>query len=125
VLVLVHVLNTISDPVFQQNKATIRSASIISEWLDENNITVLNQSPYSPDLNPLEHVWVELKKRLHYQYPDIATTAVSPKKVKEWLATVLPEVWETIPLDFFENLWRSMPSRVQAVLDTKGWYTQY
>jgi len=65
-------------------------------------------------------VWVELKKRLHDQHPDIGTTLGSPKKVKERLAKVLPEVWKTIALEFFKSLWRSMPSRVQAVLDAKG-----
>ena len=25
----------------------------------------------------------------------------------------------------FEALWKSMPARVEAVIDAKGWYTQY
>ena len=68
---------------------------------------------------------MELKKRLHDLHPDIATTPAGFKKVKERLAQVLPEVWETIPPEFFESLWRSMPDRVQTVLDAQGSYTRY
>lgn len=94
-------------------------------WFEENNIDLEHHPALSPDLNPIEHVWTELKKRLHQQYPDIVDTPGMPDKVKEKLAEVLPLVWDTIPEEFFEKLWRSMPSRVEAVIEAKGWYTKY
>lgn len=45
--------------------------------------------------------------------------------VKTKLAGVLPIVWDTIPEEFFEKLWRSMSNRVTAVIEVKGWYTRY
>jgi hypothetical protein len=45
--------------------------------------------------------------------------------VKRRLREILPQVWETIPPEFFEKLWRSMPQRVEAVIQAKGWYTKY
>ena len=95
------------------------------DWFERMNITVEDHPPYSPDLNPIEHIWVELKRRLHQQYPGIADTRGGPKAVKKRLREVLPLVWETIPLEFFEKLWRSMPNRVAAVIEAKGWYTWY
>jgi len=37
----------------------------------------------------------------------------------------LPKIWEELPQSVFEKLWKSMPDRVQAVIDAKGWYTHY
>lgn len=95
------------------------------QWFEENNIKVEVHPPYSPDLNPIENVWVELKKRLQTQYPQIKNTLGGPDKVTERLAEVLPLVWDTIPEEFFEKLWRSMPDRVAAVIEARGWYTKY
>jgi transposase len=80
---------------------------------------------YSPDLNPIQHVWVELKCRLHRKYPDIGNTKGGPDKVKARLAEVLPEIWEEILDAYFENLRKSIPDRVAAVIDANGWYTRY
>ena len=76
-----------------------------------------NISLIPPDLNPIEHVWVELKKCLHEQYPRIGDTLGGKETVKKRLAHVLPLVWETIPEEFFEKLWKAMPDRVAAVLE--------
>ena len=70
----------------------------------ENSIEVVDYPPYSPDLNPIEHVWVELKKQLHQQYPMIGDTAGGKEAVRRRLAHVLPLAWETIPEECFEKL---------------------
>jgi len=41
------------------------------------------------------------------------------------LAEVLPLVWDTIPEEFFQKLWKSMPGTVASVLEAKGGYTKY
>jgi len=61
-------------------------------WLERNSIEVVEQSPYSHDLNPTEHAWVELKKRLHQQYPRIVDTLGGKEDVKKQVAEVLPLV---------------------------------
>jgi hypothetical protein len=82
--------------------------------------------PYSPDLNPIEHVWMRLKEGLHRRFPDIADTPGGPENMRRRLAEVLPEIWEKdIEGDFLEQLWESMPQRVTAVIEARGWYTKY
>jgi hypothetical protein len=53
-------------------------------------------------------------------YPDLINYQGGHDKVKAKLAEVLPLCWEKIPPKQFEALWRSIPSRVQAVIDAKG-----
>lgn len=46
---------------FQQDNAPVHKAGIVMDWLENNNIDLENHPLYSPDINPIEHVWVELK----------------------------------------------------------------
>jgi len=123
--VLVCVRDTLGNPIFHQDNSILHNAQLVLDWFEENGIELAEHPLCSPDLNSIEHVWVEIKKRLQTQYPDIASTPGGPQKVKEKLAETLPLVWETIPSEFFEQLWRSMPDQVQAVITAKGWYTRY
>ena len=66
--------DTIGDAVFQQDNAPVHTASVITEWLEQHNVQVDEHPPYSPDLNPIEHVWVDLKQQFHKQHPDVADT---------------------------------------------------
>jgi len=46
--------------------------------------------------------------------------------VRRALVEALTDTWrEEIEGDFLETLWESMPRRVAALLEAKGWYTKY
>ena len=47
----------------------------------------------------------------------MADTPGGPPVVKARLAQVLPRVWDNIPQKHFEALWKSMPARVEAVIE--------
>jgi len=113
------------DILFQQDNSLIHKAYNVMDWFERNSIELVEHRPYSPDLNPIEHAWIELKKRLHQQYPRIADTPGGKQAVKKRLAEVLRLIWEIIPEEFFEKLWKSMPDRVAAVLEAKRGYTRY
>ena len=81
--------------------------------------------PYSRDLNPIEHVWPILNKNLHDHYLDLATMKGAAAKIEAALVPALKHHWEMIEPSVFENLARTMPNRVRAVIEAKGWYTKY
>ena len=81
--------------------------------------------PYSPDLNPIEHVWVYLKENLHKYYPEFINMSGNPSTIKPKLADAIIHCWELLDPAILENLAKSMPRRVRAVIEAKGWYTKY
>ena len=122
--VLEDVRAALGNPLFQQDNARIHTARLMLSF-ERYAIPRESHPPYSPDLNPIEHAWVLLKRQVHIDYPWIGDYPGGPEKVKKKLAEILPLCWEKIPPKQFEALWRSMPDRVQAVIEAKGWYTRY
>jgi hypothetical protein len=59
---IARVQNTIGSSMFQQDKAPIHKAQTVQAFFDQNHITVEDWPAISPDLNPIEHVLVELKR---------------------------------------------------------------
>ena len=44
-----------------QDNTPIYTAGKINTWFDNYSITRTDWPPYLPDLNPIEHIWAELK----------------------------------------------------------------
>lgn len=100
-----------------QDNARPHTAAIVSEYLREVEIDVLPWPARSPDLNPIEHVWDKLGKQVKQRDP-------TPTNIGD-LKRVLEEEWNRIPQDFIDNLIKSMPRRLQAVLTARGGNTKY
>ncbi len=91
------------------------TAKATKEFLKGKKWTVMQWPSQSPDLNPIEHAFHLLKTKLKGKCP----------KNKQELKTVAVEAWQSITRDETQRLVMSMRSRLQAVIDCKGFATNY
>ena len=80
-----------------QDGAPCHTAKKVQQWFDDHPwVTLLDWAPQSPDMNPIENLWTML-------------------------------AWENLGKrhDALKNLCDSMPSRVAALVESKGGPTKY
>jgi transposase len=103
--------------IFQQDNDSKHSSQTARKWLETNKINILAWPPQSPDLNPMEHLWQHLKKKLgEYNTEPCGILELWERVEKEW---------DKIPVDICTKLIESMPKRIAEVLKAKGGYTNY
>jgi transposase len=104
--------------LFQNDNAPIHTAKDVQQWILENKIRILPDWPsQSPDLNPIEHLWSELERKIRNRSENI-------KNFKE-LEIALQEEWSKISRNQLMNYIESMPRRIEAVIRNNGWPTEY
>ncbi len=83
--------------------------------LKKLRVKVMDWPSMSPDLNPIEHLWGILKRK------------VEECKVSNihQLSDVVMEEWKRTPVATCEALVNSKPKRVKAVLENNGGHTKY
>lgn len=103
--------------LFMHDNARPHTAQIVTQYLQEVNIKTMVWPARSPDLNPIEHVWDNLKRK-------IRDRNIAPANLQE-LQTALKEEWDAIPQDSINHLIESMGNRCRAVIQVRGGNTSY
>jgi transposase len=106
-----------TDFIFQQDNDPKHTSKLAKKWFADHSIKLLRWPAQSPDLNPIEHLWGYLKRKLN-AYP------TDPRSIEELWQRIQQE-WVQIPPDVCYDLIASMPSRIQAVLQARGGNTRY
>ena len=114
------------DMCFQHDNARIHTAQLIREYLDENNITYIDDwPPYSPDLDPIEHLWSELRDRLVHYCDDNGSINVEGQNQEDKVKRALTLAWNDIEESYIEACTTSFLARLDAIIQVDGWYTKY
>ena len=108
---------SVSDIIFQQDNDLKHTVLLTKEWFDDNNVEVLPWPPQSPDLNPIEHLWNDVDRRLRALNVTI--------RGKDALWEHISQIWNETALETCTKLIESMPERVKDVINAKGGYTRW
>lgn len=103
--------------IFMQDNARPHTARIVTEYLAETGITVMNWKARSPDLNPIEHLWDRMGREVRAE--------ANPPETLAQLRLTLQRIWENMDQVLIRNLILSMPNRCQAVINARGGNTRY
>lgn len=99
------------------DNATPHVARVVNEYLNEVNIQRFQWPARSPDLNPIEHVWDILGRRIRKREP-------APETIPS-LQIALLEEWNNISQEKIANCVQSLPRRMRDVIRARGGNTRY
>jgi hypothetical protein len=103
----------------QQDNAPAHSSKATKAFMSEHfpGADHVAWPPHSPDLNPIEHVWIFMKRWIERNYPQRPTGQA--------LKAAIHAAWEAVPPEYLLKLVHSMPRRLESCIRAKGGYTGY
>jgi transposase len=90
--ILPQILDRYFKLVFIQNNVGIHYRKELVAWLKEKGYKVLEWLPYSPNLNLIKYVWVELKKLVYKLHLELYTMEGPENTIYEKIKVIIYEV---------------------------------
>lgn len=111
--------------LFMHDNAPCHKTGDIRQLLQENHIPVMVWPANSPDLNPIENLWRDLKSRFYSEFCDLRTGPSASRVSYANYEQIIQRLWREQDWEFIQRLIESMPHRVAAVIQAKGGHTKY
>ena len=74
----------------------VHRANLVKVWKERNNLKCMEWPARSPDLNPIENLWMTMKRAISARNP--------PTKNISELKEAVQEEWKSIPLTHVQKL---------------------
>ena len=103
--------------ILMDDNARPHRARVVNQYLEQEGIERMEWPARSPDLNPIEHAWDILQRRL--------SSRIRQPRTAEELSNFLVEEWHRIPVADIRRLILSFPRRCQEVINARGGHTRY
>jgi transposase len=103
-------------PILMEDGAPIHRAATSRLWREQRGMEKLQWPAQSPDLNPIENLWMHGK--------DEVQNKVRPNN-KEEMWQAVKQAWDAVSQERIAKLVRSMPDRIRAVIKAEGGSTRW
>ena len=103
--------------VYMDDNARLHRSRAVTAYLQSESVTYVPWPAMRPDLNPTEHIWNILGRRMHDREPPV-------QNIRQLEATLHRE-WQQLSQQDIQRLTGGMRRRVEAVIQVRGGYTRY
>ena len=96
------------DMTFMQDNAPCHKTNLITDFLADHKVKVLDWPPQSPDLNPIENLWSIIKQKRSKKFGIPST--------KGELIEQIFQIWDDVDVEFVEILTKSKNCAKREIL---------
>lgn len=100
---------------YQQDNWSVHTAGTSQVWFHNHGIDLIDWPAWSPDLNPIENLWSDLKRRVYAHH------AKTMEELEYWIGIE----WQATDLNFISHICKTMPHRLQLLLNNNGHKISY
>jgi transposase len=104
-------------PVYMDDNARPHRSRAVTAYLQSEAVTSVPWPAMSLDLNPIEHIWDMLGRRIQAREPPV-------QNIRQ-LEAALHREWQQLSQQDIRRLTGGMRRRVEAVIQARGDYTRY